>query len=68
MAVTQRQQRDSETGGVLKTTSEIIKMSSLGGWLPTVFSAVAVGLSVISVYMSTLQSAKLEVYVPPTIH
>ena len=69
MAITQRQQRDGETGGgVLKTTSEIVKMGARGGWMPTVFSAVAVGLSCISVYMSTLQSAKLEVYVPPTIH
>jgi len=69
MAITQRQQRDGETGGgVLKTTSEIVKMGARGGWMPTVFSAVAVGLSCISVYMSTLQGAKLEVYVPPTIH
>ena len=69
MAITQRQQRDGETGGgVLKTTSEIVKMGTRGSWLPTVFSAVAVGMSCISVYMSTLQSAKLEVYVPPTIH
>lgn len=69
MAITQRQQRDGETGGgVLKTTSEIVKMRARGGWMPTVFSAVALGLSCISVYMSTLQSAKLEVYVPPTIH
>ena len=69
MAITQRQQRDGETGGgVLRTTSEIVKMGARGGWMPTVFSAVAVGLSCISVYMSTLQSAKLEVYVPPTIH
>ena len=69
MAITQRQQRDGETGGgVLKTTSEIVRMGARGGWMPTVFSAVAVGLSCISVYMSTLQSAKLEVYVPPTIH
>jgi len=69
MAITQRQQRDGETGGgVLKTTSEIVRMGARGGWMPTVFSAVAVGLSCISVYMSTLQGAKLEVYVPPTIH
>jgi hypothetical protein len=69
MAITQRQQRDGETGGgVLRTTSEIVKMGARGGWMPTVFSAVAVGLSCISVYMSTLQGAKLEVYVPPTIH
>jgi hypothetical protein len=68
MAITQRQQRDGETGGVLKTTREVIKLGARGGWLPTVFSAVAVALSCVSVYMSTLQGAKLEVYVPPTIH
>ena len=68
MAIMQRPQRDGETGGVLKTTREVIKLGARGGWLPTVFSAVAVGLSCVSVYMSTLQGAKLEVYVPPTIH
>ncbi|MET0652246.1 MAG: hypothetical protein ABWY63_06985 [Hyphomicrobiaceae bacterium] len=68
MAITQRPQRDGDTGGVLKTTNEVIKMGRLSGWMPTVFSAVAVGMSCISVYMSTLQGAKLEVYVPPTIH
>ena len=68
MAITQRPQRDGDTGGVLKTTNEVIRMGRLSGWMPTVFSAVAVGMSCISVYMSTLQGAKLEVYVPPTIH
>jgi hypothetical protein len=38
-------------------------MGRAAAGLPTVFSAVAVGLSCIRVYMSTLQSAKLEGHV-----
>ena len=35
------------------------------GWLSSVFSAVAVIASCVSVYVSTLQAAQLEVYLPP---
>lgn len=62
MAITQ-QQRDIETAAVVKTAVEVSK-AARGGWVATVFSAVAVGLSCISVYVSTLQGAQLEVYLP----
>src|SRR5262249_16647991 len=35
------------------------------GWAATAFSAIAVAASCVSVYVSTLQGAQLEVYVPP---
>ncbi len=38
------------------------------GWLSTAFSAIALSVSAFSFYMSTLQGAELETYVPPTIH
>jgi len=68
MATAQRQQGDSEASGVVQTAVEIAKHGARGGWFATAFSAVAVGLSCVSVYMSALQGAQLEVYVPPTIH
>lgn len=39
-----------------------------GGLVATIFSAVALGFSSFSFYMSALQAADLAVYVPPTIH
>jgi hypothetical protein len=38
------------------------------GWISTTVSGVAICLSCVSFYMSTLRSAELEVYVPPSIH
>lgn len=68
MAITQRQHRDGDESSVIKTTARIVETGKRSGWLSAAFSAIAVGLSCISVYVSTLQGAKLEVYVPPTIH
>jgi hypothetical protein len=69
MVFMQRQPRDADAGGVLKTTQKVAETAARSGaWLPTAFSFVAVGLSCFSVYVSTLQGAQLEVYVPPTIH
>ena len=70
MAIAQRREHEHEDSEVLKTTIKVIERERAGGggWLSTAFSAIAVGLSCVSVYMSTLQSASLETYVPPTIH
>lgn len=68
MAITQRQQRESDDTGAVKATVRMAEKGARGGWLATVFSAVAVGISCISFYMSALQGSQLEVYVPPTIH
>jgi hypothetical protein len=68
MAAMRRQHCDEEDSSALKATGKIVEMSRRGGWLSTAFSALAVGLSCFSVYVSTLQGPKLEVYVPPTIH
>ncbi len=50
------------------STSEIVDMGGHGGWLATVFSALALGFSGFSFYESVLKVAELEVYVPPVIH
>jgi hypothetical protein len=52
----------------VKTAVEMTTRRAIAGWLPTIFSAVAVAASCVSVYVSTLQAAHLEVYVPPSIH
>ena len=67
MAITQRQQRDGDTTGAVRGAVEIAEKAVRGGWFATVFSAVAVALSCVSVYLSALQGPDLEVYVPPTI-
>ena len=68
MAVAQRQQRDSDEAEVVRVTTKIAGKGTRGGWLSAGFSALAVALSCISFYMSSLQGAQLETYVPPTIH
>jgi hypothetical protein len=67
MAITDRRQRDSDTPGAIRSAVEIAESGVRGGWFATTFSAVAVVLSCISVYLSALQGPDLEVYVPPTI-
>lgn len=54
--------RDREDGADRATAG------SYRRWLSTAFSAVAICISCISFYMSTLQGPELEIYVPPTIH
>jgi hypothetical protein len=69
MAITHGQpQRGEATTGVVRNAVEITRAAARGGWFATAFSAVAVGLSCVSVYVSTLQAPSLEVHVPPTIH
>ena len=64
----QRPERIGPESTPIKTAVETTKRAALAGWLPTIFSAVAVGASCISVYVSTLQAAQLEAYIPPAIH
>jgi hypothetical protein len=61
----QRHERLGPESTPVKTAVETTKRSSLAGLLPTLFSAVAVGASCVSVYVTTLQAAQLEVYLPP---
>lgn len=69
MAITHGQpQRGEATTGVVRNAVEITRAAARGGWFATAFSAVAVGLSCVSVYVSTLQAPSLEVHVPPTMH
>jgi hypothetical protein len=70
MAYTQQrhQHREQDEPGAVKTAIKITQRGLRGGWLAPVFSAVAVGLSCVSVYLSALQGPSLEVYVPPAIH
>ena len=50
------------------STTEIVDIGGHGGWLATIFSALALGFSGFSFYESVLKVADLEVYVPPVIH
>jgi len=68
MAITQRQQSAGDSTGVVRSAIEVTKAGARSGWFATAFSALAVGLSCVSVYVSTLQAPHLEVHVPPTIH
>ena len=68
MAVAQRQHREDDQADIVRTTTKIAQKGVRGGWLSAGFSALAVALSCISFYMSTLQGANLETYVPPTLH
>jgi hypothetical protein len=69
MVVAQRtQHRDNDEAEGVRVTAKIAEKGTRGGWLSAAFSAVAVVLSCFSFYMSTLQGAKLETYVPPSIH
>jgi hypothetical protein len=65
MAVMQeRKERGRDEPVPVRNAVEAVRQSAKG-WLPTAFSAVAVAASCVSVYVSTLQAAQLEVYVPP---
>ena len=62
---TRRKQRDGEEAVEVETGVRVAGSGLREGLLATVFSAVAVGISCISFYMSALQGADLEVYLPP---
>lgn len=65
MAIGQATMRQAHTGN---GGEERKAGASYRGWLSTAFSAVALCVSCFSFYVSTLQGAVLETYVPPTIH
>ncbi|HVY42259.1 MAG TPA: hypothetical protein VG966_04465 [Hyphomicrobiaceae bacterium] len=62
MAITQPPSPDDAAG------ASIAEGGAHGSLLATIFSAMALGFSGFSFYMSALQGPELEVYVPPTIH
>ncbi|MBO0764632.1 MAG: hypothetical protein J2P50_08595 [Hyphomicrobiaceae bacterium] len=64
-AIQQQIERSRDQPGPIRNAVEVVKQSAQGGWLATAFSAVAVAASCVSVYVSTLQGAQLEVYLPP---
>jgi hypothetical protein len=61
MAITQPPPLNSDDTNIVETGSH-------GGLLATMFSAVALGFSGISFYMSALQGPDLAVYLPPTMN
>ena len=67
MAIMQqrKEQRIEEEATPVRTAVDTAVHQARSGWLSTAFSAVAVIASCISVYVSTLQAAQLEVYLPP---
>jgi hypothetical protein len=68
MAITRPQQHPGAAAGVVRTAVEVTKAGARAGWFATAFSATAVALSCVSVYVSTLQAAQIEIYVPPTFN
>ena len=68
MAVTQdrrERERSGEEPTPVKVAVDTAVHGARSGWLATAFSAAAVLASCVSVYVSTLQGAQLEVYLPP---
>ncbi len=66
MAIAQQQKQDKDGEPTpVNTALGAIAPVARGGWLSTLFSAAAVLASCVSVYVSTLQAAQLEVYLPP---
>jgi hypothetical protein len=61
----QRLGRSGDDDEPVKTAVDVTARRSRGGWLATLFSAIAVAASCVSVYISALQGAQLEVYLPP---
>src|SRR5262245_10515693 len=69
MAVTQdqrAQERAREEPTPVKIAVDTAVHRARTAWISTAFSAVAVLASCVSVYVSTLQGAQLEAYLPPT--
>jgi hypothetical protein len=67
MAIMQQgkeQLREGEPTAV-RTAVDRTVHAARGGWISSAFSAVAVLASCVSVYVSTLQAAQLEAYLPP---
>jgi hypothetical protein len=65
MAITQdRRERASGESTPVKVAVDTATRAARSGWISTVFSAAAVLASCVSVYVSTLQAAQLEAYLP----
>jgi len=69
MAIFQRQPRSRDETTSINGAVDVAEKGSgaYGSWPATVLSAVAVGISCISFYLSALQGPELQVHVPPTI-
>jgi hypothetical protein len=67
MAIMQqrKEQHRAEEAVPVRTAVDTAVHAARSGWISTAFSAVAVIASCVSVYVSTLQGAQLEVYLPP---
>jgi hypothetical protein len=67
MAIMQQRKEPHREGEPIpvRTAAGTAVHDARGGWLSTVFSAAAVLASCVSVYVSTLQAAQLEAYLPP---
>jgi hypothetical protein len=63
MAIMQEHETGGETG-IVRTAIRVAETGARRGWFAAVFSAVAVAMSCVSVYVSTLQGPQLEIYVP----
>jgi hypothetical protein len=61
---TRRRQRDGEEAREVETAVKVAERGAREGLLATLLSAVAVAISCISFYMSALQAAELEIYLP----
>jgi hypothetical protein len=67
MAITQdRRDRAGEGTTPVRVAVDTATHAARSGWISTAFSAAAVLASCVSVYVSTLQAAQLEAYLPPT--
>jgi hypothetical protein len=63
MAIMHKHETGGETG-IVGTAIGVAEAGARRGWFASVFSAVAVAMSCVSVYVSTLQAPQLEVYLP----
>jgi hypothetical protein len=72
MSILARRQRAIDDAAAVDGAVDVAERSerkgASSGWLATVLSSVAVGISCLSFYLSALQGPSLEVYLPPTIH
>lgn len=65
--LTLRKRREADDTVEAQTAVKVAHKGAREGLLATVLSALAVGISCVSFYMSALQGAQLDPYVPPVI-
>jgi hypothetical protein len=69
MAILKRRSRERDDPAATHEAVHVAEReAAFGGWPATTLSAVAVGISFVSFYLSVLQAPALELYVPPAIH